>query len=75
MMVRVDQTRQSDLAGGINDLGAIGSDVRLDGHDAIAFDEDIAGNEIWDLGIHRHDGAALEQDAYGVRHGVLHLVD
>jgi hypothetical protein len=36
MMVRVDQTRQNDVAGGINDLGAIGSDVRLDGHDAIA---------------------------------------
>jgi hypothetical protein len=75
MMVRVDQARQNDVARGVNDLGAIGPDVRLDGHDAIAFDEDIAGNEIGDLGIHRYDGAALEEGACGVGHGVLHSVE
>jgi len=29
-MMRVDQTRQNDVARGINDLGAFGGDVRLD---------------------------------------------
>jgi hypothetical protein len=38
----------------------------------MAFDEDIAGNEIGDIGIHRYDGAALEERAFGARHGVLH---
>jgi hypothetical protein len=75
MMVRVDQTRQNDVARGIYNLGTTSSDVRLDGHDAIAFDEDIADNEIGDIGIHRYDGAALEERAFSVRHGVLHLVD
>ena len=55
----------------INNLGTTGTDVRLDCHDAIAFDEDIAGNEIGDIGIHRHNGAALEEGTYGVRHGEL----
>src|ERR1700722_16869607 len=71
MMVRIDQTRQNDVARRVNNLGTTSSDVRLDGHDMIAFDEDVSGNEIVDIVIHRYDGAALEESAFGVRHGVL----
>jgi len=74
MMVRVNQTRQYNVACGINHLGTSRCDVRLDGRDAIAFDEDIPGDEIGDIGIHRYDGAALEEGAYGVKHGVFHSV-
>ena len=64
------------LAGGVDHLGAIGLDVRADGHDAVAFDQDVAGSEIGNLGIHRDDGAALEEGACGVGHAaVLHSID
>ena len=43
----VDQTQRNDVACVINNPDIFGADVRLDGH-AVAFDDDIAGNEIGD---------------------------
>jgi len=72
MVVCIDQAGQDDASGGIDDFGVIGLQVGADGHDAVALDQDVAGCEIGNVGVHRDDGAALKKDgACSARHGEL----
>ena len=63
MMMGVDQARHDDAAGGVDDFGVVGHEIRPDGDDAVALDEDVADREIGNFLIHRDDGAALEEGA------------
>ena len=50
MMVRIDQARHDDAAGGIDHLGVVRLEVRADRDDAVAVDQHVAGREIGNLG-------------------------
>jgi hypothetical protein len=67
MMVRVDQTGHDDRLASVDDFGVVGSDVGADRDDAIALNEDVAGPEVWDVGIHRNDDASFEEAAAPAR--------
>jgi hypothetical protein len=62
-MVRVDQARHDDAAGGVDHLGVVHQEVRADRRDAVAVDQNVAGCEIGNSRVHRDDGAALEEGA------------
>ena len=49
--VGVDEARDDDVALGVDDLGALGREVRPDGGDRVAFDEDVG------LGSSPRDGS------------------
>jgi len=67
MMVGIDEARHDDVAGGVDHLSAIHLEVHADRGDPAVVDQHVAGREIGDLGVHRDDGAALEEGTAVVR--------
>ena len=63
MMVGVHQARHDDGAGSVDRLGTVPRKVRTNGRDAATLDQNIAGRQIGNSGIHRDDRAAFEKCA------------
>ncbi len=61
MMVGIDEAWKNNGISSVYDLGIVGVQALADGDDPAALDEDVAGLEVRDIGIHRHDGAAPEE--------------
>ena len=59
----IDKARYDDGVDRLDHLCASGIDLRGDGGDLCAFNQQIAFHQIADLGIHGDDGAAFEEDA------------
>ena len=63
MAVAIDQARHDNAIAGVDHLCARGIDLRRDGQNFGALDQDIAFRQVADLGVHRHDRASLDQRA------------
>jgi hypothetical protein len=63
--VGVDEARDHDEAGSVDDLG-IGADLRLHGGDPVVLDEDVAARQVADVRVHGHDDPATDE---GLAHG------
>jgi hypothetical protein len=61
----VDEARDDDVAGGVDDLRAIGAQIRSDGRDLVVLDEDVGPGQLAQLWILGQDDAALYEDAIG----------
>ena len=66
MMVRVDQAWHDDRVAGVDEFGVVGLDVGAYGDDMLALNQDVAGREVGDVAIHRHNHAPLEEGAVRV---------
>src|SRR5438132_1412951 len=55
--VRVDQSRDDDVPGDVDDLG-VRLDVGGDLHDLVALDQDVAFRQVTNIRIHRDHGTA-----------------
>ena len=69
MAVGVDEARDDDVAGGVDDLRAVRGDPRADVGDPIALDEDVGLRQLADGWVPRQDDRVLDEDP--VRHGLL----
>src|SRR6516225_5357655 len=63
MAVAIDKAWYDDGVDRLDHLCASGIDLRGDGGDLCAFNQQIAFHQIADLGIHGDDGAAFEENA------------
>jgi hypothetical protein len=63
VQMAVYQPGQHHHARCVDYLGAVCSDVRCDGDDAVALDQYIALGEIADRSIHGNDGTAFDQNS------------
>ncbi len=59
----VDEARNDDVAFGVDDVGALGRQVRPDRRDAVVLDEDVGVREFAELVVLGEDDASLDQRA------------
>ena len=67
--VAVDEARDHDVAGGVDDLRAVRGQVGPDGLDRGAVDEDVGPRQLAEIRVLRQDDAVLDEDP--VSHGCL----
>ena len=74
MVVRVDEAGHDDAAAGVDHRGIAGVQVRSDGDDLLALDQDVGLGEIADVRVQRHHGAAADDVAPAAPAGVVRCV-
>lgn len=69
VVMGVHQAGHDNGAAGIDDFGIVSLDVCADRGNAIALYQDVAHRQVFGLGVHREDGAALEKRASCILRG------
>ena len=62
--VGVDEARDDDVAGRVDDLRPVGRDVRPDGRDLVVLDQDARARQLSDVGVDREDDGILDQRSF-----------
>ena len=60
-MVRIDEARHDDAAGGVDHRGGARMQVRPDGKDLLALDQHVGPREVADLRVQRHHRTAADE--------------
>ena len=63
MVVGIDEARHDHPAAGVDLGGVAGMQVRADGEDLLAMDQDVASDEVPDLRVHGHHVAVADDIA------------